>query len=86
MKRMLLSSLGLVAIGMLAAPVAAQYKWRTPEGTTVYSDVPPPSGARLMNDRSEASDERPADTAGRSSEASDRSFISLAPDGGGTSL
>ena len=64
MKRMLLSSLGLVAIGMLAAPVAAQYKWRTPEGTTVYSDVPPPSGARLMNDRSEASDERPAVSAG----------------------
>jgi glutaredoxin len=50
MKRVLVNSLVLVAWGILAAPAAAQYKWLTPEGTTVYSDVPPPSGARLMND------------------------------------
>ncbi len=51
MKRVLLNSLVLVAIGTLAAPVAAQYKWLSPEGTVVYSDVPPPAGARLLNDR-----------------------------------
>lgn len=52
MKRVLLNSLVLVALGTLAAPSAAQYKWRSPEGTIVYSDVPPPAGARLMNERS----------------------------------
>ena len=51
MKRVLLNSLVLVAIGNLAAPVAAQYKWVSPEGTVVYSAVPPPAGARLMNER-----------------------------------
>ncbi len=64
MKRVLVNSLVLVAIGIPAAPVAAQYKWRTPEGTTVYSDVPPPSGARLMNDRVGEADARPAVAAG----------------------
>ena len=51
MKSVLLNSLVLVAAGMLAAPVAAQYKWLSPEGTVVYSDVPPPAGARLLNER-----------------------------------
>ena len=52
MKRVLVKGLVLVAVATSAAPLAAQYKWQTPEGTTVYSDVPPPTGARLMNDRS----------------------------------
>jgi hypothetical protein len=52
MKRVVVNSLILAALGALAAPAQAQYKWRTPEGTTVYSDVPPPAGARQMNDRS----------------------------------
>jgi len=52
MKRVLVNSLILAALGALAAPAQAQYKWRTPEGTTVYSDVPPPAGARQINDRS----------------------------------
>ena len=52
MKRILVDGLVLVAAATLAVPVAAQYKWRSPEGTTVYSDVPPATGARLMNDRS----------------------------------
>ena len=53
MKRVVLvNSLILAVVGTLVAPAAvAQYKWLTPEGTTVYSDVPPPTGARLMNDR-----------------------------------
>lgn len=51
MKRVLFNSLILVAISCLMAPAAAQYKWRAADGTTVYSDVPPPGGARLMNDR-----------------------------------
>jgi glutaredoxin len=59
MKRVLVNSLVLMAVAAMAAPVAAQYKWRTPEGTTVYSDVPPPSGARLMNDWSNESEDRP---------------------------
>jgi hypothetical protein len=64
MKRVLVNSLVLIAIGIPAAPVAAQYKWRTPEGTTVYSDVPPPSGARLMNDRAGEGSIRPTAAAG----------------------
>lgn len=59
MKRVLVNSLVLLAVAAMAAPVAAQYKWRTAEGTTVYSDVPPPSGARLMNDWSNDADDRP---------------------------
>ena len=51
MKRVLVNSLILVALGTLSAAAVAQYKWRTPEGKTVYSDVPPPTGAKLMNDR-----------------------------------
>jgi hypothetical protein len=52
MKRVVLvNGLILAALGTLVAPAAAQYKWRTPEGITVYSDVPPPTGAKLMNDR-----------------------------------
>jgi hypothetical protein len=52
MKHVLVDGLVLVALVSVAAPVAAQYKWRSAEGTIVYSDVPPPTGARLMNDRS----------------------------------
>ncbi len=52
MKRILVDGLLLVAAAAVAVPVAAQYKWRSPEGTIVYSDVPPATGARLMNDRS----------------------------------
>jgi hypothetical protein len=51
MKRLLLNSLILVALGALTAPAVAQYKWRSADGITVYSDVPPPGGARQMNDR-----------------------------------
>jgi len=59
MKRALLNSLVLVAAGTLAAPVAAQYKWLSPEGRVVYSDVPPPAGARLMNERGGESASQP---------------------------
>ncbi len=52
MKRILVDGLVLVTLATVAVPVAAQYKWRSPEGTIVYSDVPPVTGARLMNDRS----------------------------------
>ena len=51
MKRVLLNSLILVALGALMAPAVAQYKWRSADGITVYSDVPPPGGARQMNER-----------------------------------
>lgn len=51
MMRVLVKSLILLALGTLVLPAPAQYKWRTAEGTTVYSDVPPPTGARLMNER-----------------------------------
>jgi glutaredoxin len=54
MKRILVDGLVLVAVATVAAPAVAQYKWRSAEGTIVYSDVPPPTGARLMNDRSPA--------------------------------
>lgn len=51
MKRALLNSLIVACVGALvaAAPAAAQYKWQTPDGRTVYGDVPPGSGARLMD-------------------------------------
>src|SRR5690606_38510252 len=52
MKRILVDGLVLVAVATVAVPAAAQYKWRSPEGTVVYSDVPPATGARLMGDRS----------------------------------
>jgi hypothetical protein len=50
MKHLIVGALFLLAQGLLATPAAAQYKWQTPEGTTVYSDVPPPAGARLLKD------------------------------------
>ncbi|MGE0798509.1 MAG: glutaredoxin family protein [Lautropia sp.] len=31
----------LLAAGAAASPALAQYKWQTPDGQTVYSDVPP---------------------------------------------
>lgn len=54
MKRSLVNGLVLVAlggIGVHAAPALAQYKWQSADGTTVYSDVPPPGGAQRMNER-----------------------------------
>jgi len=66
MKRVLVNSLILAALGALATPAAAQYKWQTPEGRTVYSDVPPPSGAKRMRDSAveqEVSPAAPSETA-----------------------
>lgn len=63
MKRALVDGLilaGVVALAGAAGPATAQYKWRSLEGTIGYSDVPPPSGARLMNERA---DDEPAATA-----------------------
>ena len=51
MKRVLLNSLILAVAGSLTMPAVAQYKWRSADGITVYSDVPPPGGAKLMTDR-----------------------------------
>lgn len=50
MTHLLVGALLVLVQGVLVAPAAAQYKWHTPEGTTVYSDVPPPAGARLMKE------------------------------------
>jgi len=52
MKHLVLNSLIVAAMGALgaAAPAAAQYKWQTPDGRTVYGDVPPQAGARQMNE------------------------------------
>lgn len=63
MKRVLVNGLVLVALGALAAPAVAQYKWRNADGTIVYSDVPPPSGARLMNERPSGQPVAPAGAA-----------------------
>ncbi len=51
MKRSLVNGLVLVAVAAAAAPSIAQYKWQTPAGETVYSDVPPPGGAQRLNER-----------------------------------
>lgn len=45
-----IAALLAAAAGLLAGPAAGQYKWHTAEGTTVYSDLPPPPGARLMKE------------------------------------
>jgi glutaredoxin len=52
MERLMTKALMLaVAAAVVAIPAAAdaQYKWQTPDGRTVYSDVPPPSGVKPMN-------------------------------------
>lgn len=63
MNRFLVNGLMLVVAGVfgaVSAPADAQYKWQTPDGRTVYSDIPPPSGARQMNDRANGSAASPA--------------------------
>lgn len=65
MKQTLANVLILVASGWITAPAAAQYKWLASDGTTVYSDVPPPQGARSMRDRAvEPSGSAPSATVG----------------------
>jgi glutaredoxin len=49
-KRLLMNVSVLVALGSFAAGAASQYKWVTPEGKTVYSDLPPPASEKLLKD------------------------------------
>jgi glutaredoxin len=44
-----LQALVAVAVVLIAGPVGAQYKWQTPDGKTVYSDVPPIGGAARLD-------------------------------------
>jgi glutaredoxin len=51
-KRLLINVSVLVALASFAAGAASQYKWVTPEGKTVYSDLPPPASEKLRKDAS----------------------------------
>ncbi len=38
-------------LALCVGPAVAQYKWTTPDGRTVYGDVPPAGGAQRLNER-----------------------------------
>ena len=47
MPRLTVAAVFALAVLVLAAPVAAQvYKWKDANGTTHYSDAPPPTGSK----------------------------------------
>lgn len=52
MLRLLIHGMALVvALGGGLGAAHAQYKWQTPDGGIVYSDLPPPPGVKLITDR-----------------------------------
>ncbi|MGE0310652.1 MAG: DUF4124 domain-containing protein [Lautropia sp.] len=51
MLRRTIKGLAVTAFALASTAAIAQYKWQTPDGGIVYSDLPPPSGVRLITDR-----------------------------------
>ena len=51
MKRTMIRTLAVTALALASTGAIAQYKWQTPDGGIVYSDLPPPSGVKMITDR-----------------------------------
>ncbi len=56
-------STAFVILALAASSAVAQYKYTTPDGRTVYSDQPPPTDARNVQQRNFSSDAPTFDTA-----------------------
>lgn len=50
MRRTLFRTAAAAALSVVATVAMAQYKWQSPDGGIVYSDLPPPPGVKLMAD------------------------------------
>lgn len=51
MLRTMIKGMAVTALALASTGALAQYKWQTPDGGIVYSDLPPPPGVKLITDR-----------------------------------